>query len=257
MGLEDDLRDLEFEVLRTASTSSGYAANTAPLFAPWNLSLQGFLGSGSFGYVFKAMNEVKSPSAVKVIFLDTVGKSALELDQERARVSREYHLIQGKNHRNVLQIINSTNSNFTVDDFEQIRNLSCLENKEEVEDFLDIQCTRAKRKSIPVFCIQMELCSKTLRQWLSVQSEKTPRWSKLRYQIIQDLATGLNYLHENNIMHRDFRPENLMFSYSPTEEFALPIKIGDFGLCREVHSEHSRTSTLTPGVGNIRGAVNK
>lgn len=51
-------------------------------------------------------------------------------------------------------------------------------------------------------------------------------------------------------MHRDFRPENLMFSYSDTEEFALPIKIGDFGLCRKVHGEHTKTSTLTSKVGH-------
>lgn len=51
-------------------------------------------------------------------------------------------------------------------------------------------------------------------------------------------------------MHRDLRPENLMLSYSPTAEFALPIKIGDFGLCRTIHSENTKTSTLTFNVGH-------
>lgn len=100
------------------------------------------------------------------------------------------------------------------------------------------------------FCIQMELCGKNLRQWLNAQSIDNPQLKLVQHKIVQGLATGLNYLHENNIMHRDFRPENIMFTYSPTEEFALQIKIGDFGLCRKIHSENTKTSTLTCRAGH-------
>lgn len=96
----------------------------------------------------------------------------------------------------------------------------------------------------------MELCGKTLRQWLNAGIVYNAEINEIQTKIIQGLAKGLNHLHEHNIMHRDFRPENLMFTYSPTGDFVLPIKIGDFGLCREVR-EYWRTNTLTPGVGHL------
>lgn len=85
---------------------------------------------------------------------------------------------------------------------------------------------------------------------MNAQNVDNPELMQIKCDIIHGLATRLNYLHENNIMHRDFRPENLMFSYSEIEEFALPIKIGDFGLCRKIHSEHTRTNTLTQRLGH-------
>lgn len=47
-------------------------------------------------------------------------------------------------------------------------------------------------------------------------------------KFIQQMLTGLHYIHEKHIIHRDIKPENLMVDENDH------IKIGDFGLARFV-----------------------
>jgi aurora kinase len=51
-------------------------------------------------------------------------------------------------------------------------------------------------------------------------------------QYIRQVAAGLAYLHEHNIIHRDIKPENLLLGMEGE------IKIGDFGW--SVHSPEER-----------------
>lgn len=170
-----------------ASTSADLVDNPTTSLTSWfdYLSLEEFLGYGSFGFVFKATSGAQLLSAVKIIFLDTNGKTTEELDDERRRVSREYQLIQGKKHENLVKILKSTDTKFTIDDFEHVKNLSCLADNEQVLDFIEFQSTKAKRRPIASFCIQMELCGKTLRQWLNSQVVDNPELSQIRFEIIQ------------------------------------------------------------------------
>lgn len=96
-------------------------------------------------------------------------------------------------------------------------------------------------KDVGWTCIQMELCGKNLSDWLR-QPETTMDsiFIQLKQlQIIQDLISGLKFLHTNKIIHRDLKPGNVMF----TSEYKLPIKIGDFGQCRIVPSHDNPTLT--------------
>ena len=47
-----------------------------------------------------------------------------------------------------------------------------------------------------------------------------------RYDLILQIARGLDYLHENNIIHQDIKPENILVSKNNE------VKIIDFGLAR-------------------------
>ncbi len=56
------------------------------------------------------------------------------------------------------------------------------------------------------------------------------------YRIICDVATALEYAHENNIVHRDVKPGNIIYNPSPYQ-----VKVTDFGIARLV--DDSKTST--------------
>lgn len=53
---------------------------------------------------------------------------------------------------------------------------------------------------------------------------------------MSQVAAGLAYLHEHNVIHRDIKPENLLLGMEGE------IKIGDFGW--SVHSPEERQRTI-------------
>ncbi|KAL4290150.1 hypothetical protein GQ457_14G020730 [Hibiscus cannabinus] len=70
-------------------------------------------------------------------------------------------------------------------------------------------------------------------------------WEK-RVKIALGAARGLQYLHENNIIHRDMRPNNILVNH----EF-VPL-LGDFGLARTQHEDPDKSSeTITRVVGTL------
>merc|ERR1719219_2072464 len=86
-------------------------------------------------------------------------------------------------------------------------------------------CTQA-----PVFCIVMEYCPggplyNLLREGREVPPSKLVDWTK-------QLATGMSYLHQHKIIHRDLKSPNILIGRNDI------IKISDFGTSRQ-WSEHS------------------
>lgn len=67
---------------------------------------------------------------------------------------------------------------------------------------------------------------------------QTPAETLLLQDIMQQLLSGLEFLHTNLVVHRDLKPENILVS-SRGE-----LKIADFGLARI----YSFNIALTPGV---------
>ncbi|KAF6151885.1 hypothetical protein GIB67_010459 [Kingdonia uniflora] len=79
------------------------------------------------------------------------------------------------------------------------------------------------------------VCNGSLDQHLSQKSRNTLSWTD-RVRIALGAAKGLNYLHKNNIVHRDMRPNNILVThdYEPL--------LGDFGLARTQHEESDNSS---------------
>jgi len=104
-----------------------------------------------------------------------------------------------------------------------IKNLSKL-NHPNIVKFRGV-CTQA-----PVYCIVMEYCPygplfNLLREGKEIPPKKLVDWTK-------QIATGMNYLHQHKIIHRDLKSPNILIGRNDI------IKISDFGTSRQ-WSEHS------------------
>jgi serine/threonine protein kinase len=58
------------------------------------------------------------------------------------------------------------------------------------------------------------------------------------------MAEGLRYIHSNNLVHRDIKPDNILISASTTD---VVLKISDFGLCKETSIQGSYSQSGVKG----------
>ncbi|KAJ7982433.1 Protein kinase domain [Quillaja saponaria] len=86
------------------------------------------------------------------------------------------------------------------------------------------------------------VCNGSLDQHLSQHSRTPVSWNN-RIKIAIGVAKGLQYLHENNIIHRDMRPNNILVTHDHE-----PL-LGDFGLARR--HEDTGDSSETRVVGTL------
>jgi calcium/calmodulin-dependent protein kinase I len=62
--------------------------------------------------------------------------------------------------------------------------------------------------------------------------------------IVRQIISAVEYLHERGIAHRDLKPENLLSSGSDEKEV---IKIADFGFSKDFTDDKLQTSCGSPG----------
>ncbi|XP_059654853.1 inactive protein kinase SELMODRAFT_444075-like [Cornus florida] len=87
------------------------------------------------------------------------------------------------------------------------------------------------------------VCNGSLDQHLSKSARSPLSWDQ-RIKIALGAAKGLEYLHRNNIIHRDMRPSNILITHDHE-----PL-LGDFGLARTQYEDADR-STETRVVGTL------
>lgn len=85
---------------------------------------------------------------------------------------------------------------------------------------------------IGLICIVMELCNqKTLYHWLQDRNKNDDLHSHQGhvFRWFLQILAGLQHIHENDLIHRDLYPKNILFSNDKLQT-QWEAKIGDFGL---------------------------
>jgi len=95
--------------------------------------------------------------------------------------------------------------------------------------------------------IQMELCNLTLRKWLQERNAKYTEVdgiNKIDVQnIVHQMLSAVEYIHQQGLMHRDLKPDNVFLSF--TNDKDMTVKVGDFGLARY---RPTQATPLSPAV---------
>ena len=110
--------------------------------------------------------------------------------------------------------------------------------------------------------ICMEYMDGNLYQLMKARDHKLLDGSSVKSILFQILG-GLEHIHAHNFFHRDIKPENILVSTSapmessntfrryssivtpPSTPSLYTIKIADFGLARETHSQHPYTTYVS------------
>jgi len=89
--------------------------------------------------------------------------------------------------------------------------------------------------------IAMDLCDESLRDLIKRHREsRNPISEKKIQSIMKSILTGINSLHEKNIMHRDIKPANILLKGSRAY-------LSDFGKAKLMDGTASSTWMVTPG----------
>lgn len=90
---------------------------------------------------------------------------------------------------------------------------------------------------------RMEYCEQTLRKFIS--SRNSALGFPSRKRIALQFLYGMNYLHGQNLLHRDVSLQNVLVKVF--ESGAVLVKLSDFGLAKEAESTFTRTQTELRG----------
>ena len=168
------------------------------------------VGGGSYGTVFKAYYKGPKDYGERIGIPHVVALKKIKTEDEKQgfpiTALREIMLMKRLNHKNILQI------------FEVVVSNKREENNLKSDTYLVFEY------------MEHDLFSLISSNFYFDKSQI----KLIFYQLLQ----GLNYLHQNNILHRDIKPGNILLNNKGV------VKLGDFGLSR-IFSEFIKNKHYT------------
>ena len=215
-----------------------YEENEKKMGGPQNIfTIGSFLGVGAFGIVRKVIQKGKNVEyAMKKIELRENMKS-----DDIKTIKQEIQLLMKVKHKAIIHtegVFRTDNNVYIISELISGGDLSVLLRKEGEHRFneigeemekLDKQMKECVEKNDEVKYNEIEkryLLLKEIRPFVGFK-EETCR------QIIKQILEGIQYLHSMNIVHRDMKPANVMYTGK-----GYDIRIVDFGIGRIVGDDH-------------------
>ncbi|EFC40529.1 Serine/Threonine kinase [Naegleria gruberi] len=157
------------------------------------------IGEGGFGIIFECqvLNTPEEPNvAIKTI---ATGKNSIQKPTQDAE--NEANLVKQLDHQNVVKIYDT----FQVD-----------------------------TEHSSMFCIVMELYKGDVMSIIS-ESIKSATTIPLPiiWKIISQTTQALNYVHSQQVMHRDIKPQNIFIRRRDIDSNLIEVVLGDFGIAKE------------------------
>ena len=168
------------------------------------------IGEGTFGTVFKAYYKGPKEYAEKIGIPEIVALKKIKTENEKQgfpiTALREIMIMKRLCHKNILQLLEVVTSKLT-------------------------KSNNFEKNAYLVFeYMEHDLCS-------LIHSKINYEKSQIKL-ILYQLIKGLEYLHNNNVLHRDIKPQNILLNNKGV------VKIGDFGLSR-IFSETIKNKKYT------------
>lgn len=106
-----------------------------------------------------------------------------------------------------------------------------------------IRLLKISKNDYDYLSIRIEKEQMTLVDWLTKSTYNHLRTEKSKISIIYQIINGVDFLHKNNILHLDLKPDNIMISYINDEPH---VKIIDFDNARYM-TNHMVLTDITIG----------
>ncbi len=185
----------------------------------WNIEKE--IGQGSYGTVYKCVNETKEYCAIKVISIPQNEHEMSEVISEKMSVeqSREYY------------------KDIADDLIKEIEILKALKGTKNIVEIYDAQIIEKADGIGWNILIRMEL----LTDFNTYISDKQ-LGEKDVIKLGADLGNALSVCHKAKIIHRDIKPENILVDDEGN------FKLGDFGVAKQMEK--------TQGSMSVKGTYN-
>jgi len=175
------------------------------------------IGEGAFASVYYALDpQTRLPVALKKINLDAIED---ELTLQTTKKELELYK-QLEKHPNIVQ---------------------CYKAFEEHEK-IGHGCGKMLRRNLILVLEYVD--GGDLEQWLQHQVSRGLRRGlldeRLIWHLFSQIANGLTYIHGRKIIHRDFKPANVLLTQR------MEVKLTDFGLSRQNRNTGAKTVCGTP-----------
>ncbi|KAJ8248122.1 hypothetical protein GJAV_G00238560 [Gymnothorax javanicus] len=186
------------------------------------------LGEGGYGAIYQVKQKLdKRDYAIKVVEYD---------DDEFAL--REVEALAHFQHPNIVRYYTAWR--------EPSRPQLGESSSDEEEESESLHAPIRSKKCAPreYLYIQMEFCDGgTLTAWIAERNNRKTRDKMEILDVFQKIVLGVEYIHTQDHIHRDLKPDNILFKRDGT------VKIGDFGLVTTIKSKSGRSIERTKGVG--------
>ena len=184
-----------------------------------NLILTKSLGKGSFGEVFLT----KKVGGNELYATKRMDRSEYDRPENKKRLINEINILQGINHTNIVKLI-------------------------------ELKKTRNHIYIVTEFCNGGSL-SDNLRKYQKKNNK--PFSEEIVQYLMRQIVSGIYYLHQNRIIHRDLKLDNILVTF-PNENdkqnsnmLSAVVKIIDFGFATKLKQNHDLTNTVLGTPANM------